>query len=494
MAVDPMIRGRTDRHLEQVFQAIRARLLTGARRLAAALAVVVMTAPSVSAQLDTDHTGTLSRISVNKSGLAFGATATLTFDLDYIFRVSALMGEPVVNCGLRVYNLRGRVALTLMGQHRQIQVGQDNSAEVAVLHLGFLMHRPGLVLGVVSGFVGSLTIMCPHGVLARDNGQPFNTPSSPGIERFLCANANVPDPGRTNTLPDMLGRDWCTDLGGTFLSAEQVRGHLRDGVMDRVFGQSWFQPRVAALGIGIGELVGNERQRLSELEREQEQTGDEDQAAPDPASTIARMAAERARALGGDGDSPEERLARIRRGDRQPQASEPASDQDHTGSALVRMRNQRAAEEARARLAAIAAERSELTAAHAAAREACEVGRPVYQARPAPAPNLVLLSTSGPRCFAQDRECILQRERQAEIYRQRERERRERERRERERREREEHARAEAARLAEHQRAFAEFERELPRCLARTDDAFQTAMRQLDADEHAARLVVARLD
>ncbi|MDD7973638.1 hypothetical protein PUT78_21495 [Roseinatronobacter sp. HJB301] len=266
-----------------------------ARILAASVAFWALLGTVAAAQLDMDHTGTLSNVRVSKLNLAFGASADLTFDLEYLVRISALMGAPIVNCGLRVRSLSGSVSVMLLDERRQIPITSENSDDVAVLYLGFVLHR--FNIGLSHGWIRTLTVNCQPGVIAREDSQPFNVASNPGLDRFFCANAEVPAVDIRNELPDMMGPDWCSDHGGTFVSADVARELFRDGAMDDIGGWGGFSPRVTALGIGIAELVGNERQRLTELSREQDQADREADATarPDPSTTIARLAAERAR-------------------------------------------------------------------------------------------------------------------------------------------------------------------------------------------------------
>ncbi|MDP3524340.1 MAG: WG repeat-containing protein [Hoeflea sp.] len=263
-------------------------------RLAAAFVFLVTTCSTVSAQvnIDTEASGTLSGVSVAKPTLAFGASAELTFDLDYVVRISGLMGAPIINCGLRVHNLRGRVALSLMGEYRQIPVTAENSENVSVLHLGFVLQRADPF--AARHWARTLTVKCQPGVIARDGGQPFNVASNPGLGRFFCANAAVPSPDLGNRLPDMTGPDWCTEHGGTYVSAEEAREFFRDGVLDNIGTMFGFQPRVVSLGIGLGDVIAAERARLAEIRNEDGQP-EEASSTAEPDDQISRMVAQRAR-------------------------------------------------------------------------------------------------------------------------------------------------------------------------------------------------------
>ena len=270
-------------------------MMIAPRQTARVLAVAISLAltSGAAAQVDVEHSGALSRVAVSKPTLAFGASAEVTFDLDYLVRVFALMGEPIVNCGLRVRNLSGSATATLGGTPRRIQIGLDNAAGVSILHLGFVLHRTNVI--AFDGSVRALTFRCQPGVIAREDTEPFNVPSNPGIGRFFCANATVPSGGARTALPDMLGPDWCTELGGSFLPADRARALLRDGVLEDIGSAFGFQPQVVALGIGIAELIGDERRRLSELDAAAEPESDAaaQDDGRDPATAIARLAARR---------------------------------------------------------------------------------------------------------------------------------------------------------------------------------------------------------
>ncbi|TNF64086.1 MAG: hypothetical protein EP307_03785 [Rhodobacteraceae bacterium] len=238
------------------------------------------------ADLDVEASGVLSDIRVGKTGLVGGASADLEFDLDYLIRVSALMGAPIVNCGLRVRDLTGTARMTIRGQQRTVPIGPDNEAGVSILHLGFVLHNNAVLM---DGGVSSLSFRCQPGVIARGDSQPFNVASNPGLGNFFCANARMPLIGARNDLPDMLGPDWCADLGGSPVPAETARALIADGVLDSI-GYFAFPPIVVALGIGIGDLVAAEREVVAALEETEEE------GKPDPArAAIERLVAERAK-------------------------------------------------------------------------------------------------------------------------------------------------------------------------------------------------------
>jgi hypothetical protein len=314
------------------------------RLLPSAFATVMALASPVSAEYLFAAEGTLTGIQVDKPDLAHGARASLVFDLDYIVRVSVLMSEPVVNCGLRVRNIRGHVTLRLNNESRQIPLSAENEAQVAILDLGFVL-RGWQIISQNSGWgfvrAGNLAFRCLPGVIAREGGQPFNVAGSPSLGRFLCSGA-LPAGRR---LPDALTPDWCPDASGTWLAADEARGVLRRDELRH----GDFRPNVEALSIGVAGLMSAERTRMAEeRQEEQAQAEAENEARTGPASPIARLAAERARA----------------RQSEEGQAAVPATDRARDASATDPD-------------AELQASRTAADQARVAARAACRVNRPV---------------------------------------------------------------------------------------------------------------------
>ena len=256
-----------------------------------ALCLLLMLPTAAQGELFLDQTGTLLNIKVEKAEMDFGARALLTFDLDYLVRVSTLLGSPVVNCGLRVRNLAGVVDVTLDGVPRRIQITRDNEHLVAILHVGFVMHTHGNFFDFAAS---GMAFRCSPGVIARTGGQPFNVAGSPGLDRFLCSGAKMPLVNVSNRLPDRLGPDWCGQSGGRYMTAEAARNQFTNGTM-----RSWnwngyggFRPMVTALGLGIARLIHAERILMAQ-QAGNDTTGLEVEIEDSPLATMVERAAAR---------------------------------------------------------------------------------------------------------------------------------------------------------------------------------------------------------
>lgn len=51
--------------------------------------------------MDAEKTGTQLDVRIDHTGLIFGGGAKLRMNVDYLYRASTPMGDPVLNCGVR---------------------------------------------------------------------------------------------------------------------------------------------------------------------------------------------------------------------------------------------------------------------------------------------------------------------------------------------------------------------------------------------------------
>lgn len=415
-------------------------------------------------------TGHITGFRLDQAQPTINAHVDLTMDIEWLFRASTLMRDPVVNCGLRVSNIRGTVAFQHQGQRHSVTVTPGNAGNVTVVSLGFAMlYRQDITHDTV--------LRCDPGVIATAGREPFNVASGLNWSRTFC---RFPRQAR-GPMPMRLDHDWCLNgLGGEYLDAEAARALYGEGTSSWASSAS-LVPRILSATVGVTQLVVDEQAQLraeAASERDAEAARSTQEEEISPYERLSRRAGETAGATATD------RLSRLGQRDDAPDGATSTPPQDRLGTMLTRVENRRAAEEARSRLAALAVERGQLVVARDEARAACEAGRPIPpSATRRPLPTLTL----GVICLSD--ECYERQRRADQTLGQREAERRERER-----REREERAQLDAARLADYERALATFERALPACLARADEAFQISSRRIDAAERTARDVIARLD
>jgi len=456
----------------------------------AAFAITLFGLPDrVRAQpLNVERSGTLHNVTVAKGRDAMISSARLTFDVDWLYRASVLSGAPLVNCGVRVRNLRGTVSFVADGKPVQLTVDESNRAELAVMDIGLVMQ---------TGFMRDFTALrCPGNLVGTETAPVWGVPAAYSAAALLCVHSY--NPVRL-PLPDRLGPDWCTDtLGGRFLDADRATSVYSPRVGRPQFHHE-AEPQVMTAAFGFAGLISAWRSREAEKKREEEaakRTAEEEE-------RRARLEAALGRALGDeDGAKPSDHASRLGRilgaGDdagRSPREDPIAAalargeaERARAEAERARTERARAREAALVRLAALEVERNKLRETRDKARAECEEGRPIFRrATGSIGGGLSLVAVPQP---CRDEACRRERELQAERARQRERERKEREA-----RAAEERRRQEERRLAEHERAVLQFEqRELPACLARAEDAFRRASTQLDDEERSARQFVARRD
>lgn len=253
--------------------------------------------------VDVEKTGTQLDIRIERSGLVFGATAKLRMDVDTLYRVSSLMGEPLINCGVRVRNMTGTLTLPYDGKTHTVDIGPKNSDLIRVYDVDLLARYT-----VAGGF--SKHLKCNSGVPARDGTEPFNVASAPSWGRTFCDGYAM-----DSKLPDRLGADWCAAGGGSYLEPDAARN---------VFRQAWAHEganiRVAAMAINANDLIVAEIARLRETAEEKARRDAEQKAEAD---RLAAEAAEKEREKAAEADRKRAADAR-RQAERRKKASDAA--------------------------------------------------------------------------------------------------------------------------------------------------------------------------
>jgi hypothetical protein len=320
--------------------------------------------------INSSRTGTQTDVQVERTGLVFGASAKLRMDVDFLYRASTLLGEPVINCGVRVRKLSGTVSVPFNGKTHVVDIGINNSDKVRVYDLDLVAQY-----AVLGGF--PVYLKCNVGVPAREGTEPFNVASSPQWGRTFCAGYR-PD----SKLPDRLGADWCAQGNGRFLEPDDARNVYR-----QVWAHEGAKISVAALSINANDLIVAETARLREAAEDQarrdaEAKAEADRLAAEAAAKEQELAAEAERKRTEEERLRAERQARTKSAsdrvkamlDRvttdtakaaQPASIPPAtSDKDRIAAMAERVAKARAEQEAA--LAREAAARAEAEAARVA--------------------------------------------------------------------------------------------------------------------------------
>lgn len=230
--------------------------------------------------INSSRTGTQTDVQVERTGLVFGASAKLRMDVDFLYRASTLLGEPVINCGVRVRKLSGTVSVPFDGKTHVVDIGINNSDKIRVYDLDLVAQY-----AVLGGF--PVHLKCNVGVPAREGTEPFNVASSPQWGRTFCAGYR-PD----SKFPDRLGADWCAEGNGRFLEPDDARNVYR-----QVWAHEGAKISVAALSINANDLIVAETARLREAaedqsRREAEAKAEADRLAAEAAAKEQELAAE----------------------------------------------------------------------------------------------------------------------------------------------------------------------------------------------------------
>ena len=196
--------------------------------------------------LHDDTSGRIRGIPIRKEALAFAnASADLTFDLDYTYKASTLVGEPLLLCGATLSNPRGTVAFTHRGTSHQVEVTPQNADKINPYHLDMLIEYR---LPDSRVFYAS----CDTGLVGTWAREAYNLSSSPPWGRFLCelgAPIVIAHYVSTRPRPNRIDREWCASMQGRYLEAEAAKELFRA----RELRASGFV--VASLSLDVADLV-----------------------------------------------------------------------------------------------------------------------------------------------------------------------------------------------------------------------------------------------
>lgn len=226
-------------------------MLRTSAALSIALLVCAMILETAMAQqagrtgLHDDTSGRLTEIPIRKENLAFAnASAELTFDVDYVYKSSALVGEPLLLCGATLSNPKGTISFSHRDANHQVEVTSQNAQKINPHHLDLLV---AYRLPDSRVFYAS----CDTGIVGSWAREAYNLSTSPSWDRFLCEVAPIVIAHHVSNQPrpNRIGREWCESMQGRYLDAEAAKELFRT----RELRASGFV--VASLSLDVADLV-----------------------------------------------------------------------------------------------------------------------------------------------------------------------------------------------------------------------------------------------
>jgi hypothetical protein len=195
--------------------------------------------------LHDDTSGRLTEIPIRKENLAFAnASAELTFDVDYVYKSSTLVGEPLLLCGAKLSNPKGTISFNHRDANHQVEVTSQNADKINPHHLDLLV---AYRLPDSRVFYAS----CDTGLVGTWAREAYNLSTSPSWDRFLCEVAPIVIAHHVSNQPrpNRIGREWCESMQGRYLDAEAAKELFRT----RELRASGFV--VASLSLDVADLV-----------------------------------------------------------------------------------------------------------------------------------------------------------------------------------------------------------------------------------------------
>lgn len=195
--------------------------------------------------LHDDTSGRLTENPIRKENLAFAdASADLTFDVDYVYKSTTLMGEPLLLCGAKLSNPKGTVSFTHRDTNHQVEVTPRNAEKINPHHLDLLV---AYRLPDSRVFHAS----CDTGIVGTWAREAYNLATSPSWDRFLCEVEPIVIAHHVSNQPrpNRIGREWCESMQGRYLDAEAAKELFRT----RELRASGFV--VASLSLDVADLV-----------------------------------------------------------------------------------------------------------------------------------------------------------------------------------------------------------------------------------------------
>lgn len=196
--------------------------------------------------LHDDTSGRLTEIPIRKENLAFAdASADLTFDVDYVYKSTTLVGEPLLLCGAKLSNPNGIVSFTHRDTNHQVEVTPQNAEKINPHHLDLLVEYR---LPDSRVFYAS----CDTGIVGTWAREAYNLSSSPSWGRFLCEVAGsivIANNVSMRPRPNRIDREWCASMQGRYLDADAAKELFRT----RELRASGFV--VASLSLDVADLV-----------------------------------------------------------------------------------------------------------------------------------------------------------------------------------------------------------------------------------------------
>lgn len=162
--------------------------------------------------------GTIPDIRIFRFTDEFGRLhADFSISMRYRVTISSLMGEATVSCVSAPSKVHGRVEAPIDGGSRLLGVtdrGMPEAVSPHTLDLLVTLPDPHIV-------TGQIAIRCQGGIPAPYGGaleDAYNVTSSPPFDRLYCRQPNIP-----GTIPKRLNDNWCEEIGGRRIPADEAR-------------------------------------------------------------------------------------------------------------------------------------------------------------------------------------------------------------------------------------------------------------------------------
>jgi hypothetical protein len=217
--------------------------------------------PALVHAVEVELVGTLRDVTLTRPDLGpHGATAALSFDVDYTYVARTLLGEPVINCAVRVRNLRGEISFSHDGKEHRVALDPANTDMVRITDMDLVVTKRDFNLNPPFA-----SLFCNTGVPARENSEAFNVPSSPNWAALYCIHSRAPDLAVTEKLRREQSCDVFHAFGRHLTRDEAMRLFANDALHQSA------SISVGALALNVNDLVnaalreaGRERDRAAE--------------------------------------------------------------------------------------------------------------------------------------------------------------------------------------------------------------------------------------
>lgn len=249
----------------------RAALLSCALGVCPAVALAQQSAPFVR----DDLSGTLKDQFILKTDeRSEGAGARLRFDIDYEYKASLLMGEPVVVCSAKIRDPQGEISFRYDGGFHTVTINDENARLLTPYNVDY-----AITYKSIHADNAYFLARCNTGIPGSWVHDALNVAASPNWDNFLCW-AGGSRFSRPQSMPDSLPDDWCRSFGqggGKTLDEDEAKKRFavtaasEGGAITRAI-----EVDVASFAINYNDLIVAEIKKISAkkiAERKLEQVG-----------------------------------------------------------------------------------------------------------------------------------------------------------------------------------------------------------------------------